>query len=97
VKAIHALTPLLETRDPVENVILAKRYSVKTWLEKNYTDLIKNSDLILEDLRKPQAALDWETISRIFATQTLAGRILSQGINGKNLLVFSSRNSSVVF
>ena len=50
--------------------------------------------LVPEDLRKSWAALGCETISRIFATQTLAERTVSQGIDGKNLLVLSksSRN-----
>ncbi|KAF9522795.1 hypothetical protein CPB83DRAFT_840231 [Crepidotus variabilis] len=72
-KAINALSVLNENANSATEVIkLAKKYAIKSWLQKSYVNLIQRQDLKLEDL---VGSLDSDTIMRIFATQAYLYRV----------------------
>ncbi|KAF8959923.1 hypothetical protein BDZ97DRAFT_1364998 [Flammula alnicola] len=82
-KAISQLSRILEGRNVIEKIMLAKKYRVKRWLRDGYIKLAKQDDLTIEGLRCPGLELDWETISRIFALQQKERSILLFKQNSK--------------
>lgn len=61
----------MRSRNVVENILLAKQYRVKHWLRDGYLKLVSTENLTIQDLRTP-LQLDWETIARLFTTQSYA-------------------------
>ncbi|CAA7260396.1 unnamed protein product [Cyclocybe aegerita] len=74
-KAISALTDMLVERDPLQNLLLARKYQVRSWLKESILRLVKNQALELRTLQRG-GSLDWETIARIFAVQA---RLMRRG------------------
>ncbi|KAJ3508820.1 hypothetical protein NLJ89_g5545 [Agrocybe chaxingu] len=67
-KAISALTDMLVKRNPLQNLLLARKYQVRQWLKQSLLQLVEDETLELRTLRRG-GSLDWETIARIFAVQ----------------------------
>jgi len=64
------LSALNTQRDIIEIILLAKKYRIKTWLRESYLAIVQRKELKIDDMLSPRT-LDWETISRIFAIQSL--------------------------
>ena len=64
------LSALNTQRDIIEIILLAKKYRIKEWLRESYMTLVQRRELTIDNMLSPRT-LDWETISRIFAVQSL--------------------------
>ena len=62
------MSDLITSRDVVENILLAKKYRVRQWLQDGYLKLIKQTDLVkIDDLHSSN--VDLLMIARIYSTR----------------------------
>jgi len=67
-RAINALDSWVETHPAKKVVLLAKKYSISSWLKRAYLRLVQKKMLTTQELRSAPS-LDWETIGRLFGVK----------------------------
>src|SRR5260221_51591 len=70
-RAISALDSWVETHPAKKVVLLAKTYSIATWLKGAYIRLVQQKMLTTQELLYPPS-LDWETIGRLLEANSSA-------------------------
>jgi hypothetical protein len=95
-RAINALDSWVETHPAKKVVLLAKKYSISSWLKGAYLRLVQQKTLTTQELLSPPS-LDWETIGRLLVTISsnplLSLRTYTTGID-RNCHFHFARNSS---
>jgi len=70
-RAISALDSWVEDHPAKKVALLAKKYSVPTWLKGAYIRMIQRRTLTTQELLSPPS-LDWETIGRLLEANSTA-------------------------
>lgn len=85
---VEALSDIITSRDVVENILLAKKYKIREWLQDSYYELIEQDEPVnIDELRSSN--INWETIARLCsAREAVYSSLLPVDINPLIVSVF---------